>query len=133
MLSEAQERNEELLKKIHDNDKNILQLQFTIQRLEETTVANENLLSREREQNDATTKAHIESQEKYEELRKKFVDVDRKIDLLQGTIERLEDSVAAKDVSLEAALKENDTIRKSLIEAQERNDELLKKIADSFK
>ena len=31
-LSEAQERNEELLKKIHDNDKNILQLQFTIQR-----------------------------------------------------------------------------------------------------
>lgn len=32
MLSEAQERNEELLKKIHDNDKNILQLQFTIQR-----------------------------------------------------------------------------------------------------
>jgi hypothetical protein len=43
---------------------------------------------REREQNDATTKAHIESQEKYEELLKKFVDVDRKIDLLQGTIER---------------------------------------------
>jgi myosin-5 len=31
-LVEAQERNEELLAKIHDNDKNILQLQFTIQR-----------------------------------------------------------------------------------------------------
>ena len=31
-LVEAQERNEELLMKIHDNDKNILQLQFTIQR-----------------------------------------------------------------------------------------------------
>ena len=31
-LTEAQERNEELLKKIHDDDKNILQLQFTIQR-----------------------------------------------------------------------------------------------------
>jgi hypothetical protein len=43
---------------------------------------------REREQNDATSKAHVESQEKYEELLKKFVDVDRKIDLLQGTIER---------------------------------------------
>jgi len=43
---------------------------------------------REKEQNDATTKAHIEIQEKYEELLKKFVDVDTKIDLLQGTIER---------------------------------------------
>lgn len=31
-LSEVQERNEELLKNIHDNDKHILQLQFTIQR-----------------------------------------------------------------------------------------------------
>jgi len=44
---------------------------------------------------------------------------------------RLEDNVAAKDVSLEAAMKENDAIRKSLTEAQERNDELLKKISDS--
>jgi len=43
---------------------------------------------REREQNDITTKAHNESQEKYEELLTKFSDVDRKIDLLQGTIER---------------------------------------------
>ncbi|ONM38761.1 Myosin family protein with Dil domain [Zea mays] len=185
-LTEAQEESGELLKKIHDNDKHILQLQFTIQRLEETTVANENLLLREREQNDITTKAHNESQEKYEELLSKFVDVDRKIDLLQGTIERLgenttkdslllserhekdaikkalteaqekneellmkvedanekieqlqttidmlEDNVAAKDVSLEAAMKENDAIRRSLTEAQERNDELLKKISDS--
>jgi myosin-5 len=32
ILVEAQEKNEELLMKIHDNDKNILQLQFTIQR-----------------------------------------------------------------------------------------------------
>jgi len=185
-LTEAQEESGELLKKIHDNDKHILQLQFTIQRLEETTVANENLLLREREQNDITTKAHNESQEKYEELLSKFVDVDRKIDLLQGTIERLgenttkdslllserhekaaikkalteaeekneellmkvedanekighlqtkinmlEDNVAAKDVSLEAAIKENDATRKSLTEAQERNGELLKKISDS--
>jgi hypothetical protein len=61
---------------------------FPKNRLEETTVANENLLLREREQNDITTKAHNESQEKYEELLSKFIDVDRKIDLLQGTIER---------------------------------------------
>jgi myosin V len=31
-LTEAQEESGELLKKIHDNDKHILQLQFTIQR-----------------------------------------------------------------------------------------------------
>jgi len=31
-LTETQEKSEELLKKIHDNDKHILQLQFTIQR-----------------------------------------------------------------------------------------------------
>ena len=43
---------------------------------------------REREQNDATTKTQIESQERSEQLLKKFLDVDRKIDLLQDTIER---------------------------------------------
>ncbi|KAF8678522.1 hypothetical protein HU200_046276 [Digitaria exilis] len=131
MLSEAQERNEELLKKIHDNDKNILQLQFTIQRLEETTVANENLLSREREQNDATTKAHIESQEKYEELRKKFVDVDRKIDLLQGTIERIGENTTTKDALLLSERHEKDAIKKALTEADEKNEELLMKVEDS--
>jgi hypothetical protein len=31
-LTDAQERNEELLKKIHEDDKTILQLKFTIQR-----------------------------------------------------------------------------------------------------
>ncbi|CAL4961732.1 unnamed protein product [Urochloa decumbens] len=130
-LNEAQERNEELLKKIHDNDKNILQLQFTIQRLEETTVANENLLLREREQNDATTKAHIESQEKYEELLKKFVDVDRKIDLLQGTIERLGENTTTKDALLLSERHEKDAIKKALTEADEKNEELRMKVEDA--
>ncbi|CAO1945207.1 unnamed protein product [Urochloa humidicola] len=130
-LSEAQERNEELLKKIHDNDKNILQLQFTIQRLEETTVANENLLLREREQNDAATKAHIESQEKYEELLKKFVDVDRKIDLLQGTIERLGENTTTKDALLLSERHEKEAIKKALTEADEKNEELLMKVEDA--
>jgi len=130
-LSEAQERNEELLKKIHDNDKNILQLQFTIQRLEETTVAKENLLLREKEQNDATTKAHIESQEKYEELLKKFVDVDTKIDLLQGTIERFGENTTTKDALLLSERNEKDAIRKALTEADEKNEELLMKVEDA--
>ncbi|OEL32655.1 Myosin-17, partial [Dichanthelium oligosanthes] len=153
-LSEAQERNEELLKKIHDNDKDILQLQFTIQRaliirrtnlipqistlvffhkhrLEETTVANENLLLREQEQNDATTKAQIESQEKYEELLKKFVDVDRKIDLLQGTIERLGENTTTKDALLLSERHEKGAIKKALTEAEEKNEELLMKVEDA--
>ncbi|RLN25412.1 hypothetical protein C2845_PM07G20830 [Panicum miliaceum] len=130
-LSEAQERNEELLQKIHENDKNILQLQFTIQRLEETTVANENLLLREREQNDATTKAHIESQEKYQELLKKFVDVDRKIDLLQGTIERFGENTTTKDALLLSERHEKDAIKKALTEADEKNEELLMKVEDA--
>ena len=57
-------------------------------RLEENTATKENLLLREREQNDATTKVQIESQERSEQLLQKFLDVDRKIYLLQDTIER---------------------------------------------
>ncbi|AQK97835.1 Myosin family protein with Dil domain [Zea mays] len=130
-LTEVQEKSEELLKKIHDNDKHILQLQFTIQRLEETTVANENLLLREREQNDTTTKAHNESQEKYEELLKKFIDVDRKIDLLQGTIERLGENTTAKDSLLLSERHEKAAIKKALTEAEEKNEELLMKVEDA--
>ncbi|XP_048564019.1 myosin-17-like isoform X6 [Triticum urartu] len=130
-LVEAQERNEELLKKIHDDDKNILQLQFTIQRLEENTATKENLLLREREQNDATTKAQIESQERSEELLKKFVDVDRKIDLLQDSIERLGESSTTKDALLLSERQEKDAMKKELAEAGERNGELLMKIEDT--
>ncbi|VAH62543.1 unnamed protein product [Triticum turgidum subsp. durum] len=130
-LVEAQERNEELLKKIHDDDKNILQLQFTIQRLEENKATKENLLLREREQNDATTKVQIESQERSEELLKKFVDVDRKIDLLQDSIERLGESSTTKDALLLSERQEKDAMKKELAEAGERNGELLMKIEDT--
>ncbi|CAM0882390.1 unnamed protein product [Alopecurus aequalis] len=130
-LVEAQERNEELLMKIHDNDKNILQLQFTIQRLEENTATKENLLLREREQNDATTKTQIESQERNEQLLQKFLDVDRKIDLLQDTIERLGENSTTKDALLLSERQEKDAIKKALAEAGERNEELLMKIEDT--
>ncbi|XP_066306849.1 myosin-17-like isoform X1 [Miscanthus floridulus] len=130
-LTETQEKSEELLKKIHDNDKHILQLQFAIQRLEETTAANENLLLREREQNDITTKAHNESQEKYEELLTKFSDVDRKIDLLQGTIERLGENTTTKDSLLLSERHEKEAIKKALTEAEEKNEELLMKVEDA--
>lgn len=44
---------------------------------------------------------------------------------------RLEQDIVAKVASLEAEKQENGAIRKSLVEAQERNDELFMKIRDS--
>ncbi|KAF8678531.1 hypothetical protein HU200_046278 [Digitaria exilis] len=132
-LSEAQEMNKELLKKIEEAERNIDQLLEKVERLEETTVANENLLSREREQNDATTKAHIESQEKYEELRNKFVDVDRKIDLLQGTIERLQVDAISRLSSFVMEKQESDAAKRAVTEAHERNEDLLKRNEDLLK
>ena len=57
-------------------------------RLQENASAKEALLLRERDQNNATVKAQEESQERNSQLLKKFEDVDKKIDLLQGTIQR---------------------------------------------
>jgi myosin-5 len=51
--------------------------------------------------------------------------------LCQKKKNRLEQDIAAKVASLEAEKQENDSIRKSLVEAQERNDELFKKVRDS--
>ncbi|XP_044981103.1 myosin-5-like isoform X2 [Hordeum vulgare subsp. vulgare] len=185
-LTETLGRNEELIKKIQDSDKHSLQLQLTVERLQENASAKEALLLREREQNNATMKVQEESQEKNLQLLKKFEDVDKKIDLLQGTIQRLgdhtekdtlllserqekdelkkalteteyknedlmikigetnkkiehlqntihmlEQDIAAKVASLGAEKQENDAIRKSLVEAQESNDELFKKVRDS--
>ncbi|PWZ11363.1 Myosin-17 [Zea mays] len=131
LLTEAQLRIEELIKKLEGSNRKSDSLLDTITRLEETTVANENLLLREREQNDTTTKAHNESQEKYEELLKKFIDVDRKIDLLQGTIERLGENTTAKDSLLLSERHEKAAIKKALTEAEEKNEELLMKVEDA--
>ncbi|RCV27045.1 hypothetical protein SETIT_5G294200v2 [Setaria italica] len=130
-LTEALDQIEELVKEVECANHSVHQLQDSIQRLEETTVANENLLLREREQNDATSKAHVESQEKYEELLKKFVDVDRKIDLLQGTIERLGENTTTKDALLLSERHEKDAVKKALTEADEKNEELLMKVEDA--
>ncbi|XP_010231102.1 myosin-11 isoform X2 [Brachypodium distachyon] len=185
-LAEILGRNEELIKKIQDSDKHNLQLQLTVERLQENASAKEALLLREQEQNTTTMKAQAESQERNSQLLKKFEDVDKKIDLLQDTIQRLgdhttkdtlllserrekddlkkalaeteykneelvtkisktnkeieylqnainmlEENIVAKDASLVAEKQENDAIRKSLVEAQERNDELFKKIRDN--
>jgi myosin-5 len=185
-LTETQLRNEELINKIQDSDKHALQLELTIERLQENASTMEALLLREREQSNATMKAHSESQERNSQLLKKFEDVDKKIGLLQGAIQRLgeqttkdtlllserkekdelkkvlseteyrneelvikieeenkkvehlqdtitmlKENIAVQAANLEAERQENDRIRKSLVEAQERNDELFKKVSDS--
>ncbi|KAI4963743.1 hypothetical protein ZWY2020_010574, partial [Hordeum vulgare] len=83
-------------------------MKVLLPRLQENASAKEALLLREREQNNATMKVQEESQEKNLQLLKKFEDVDKKIDLLQGTIQRLE----GKSSNLEA---ENQTLRQQSI------------------
>lgn len=57
-------------------------------RLQENTSTTEALLLREREQNNATMKAQAETQERNLQLLNKLEDVDRKIGLLQGSVQR---------------------------------------------
>jgi hypothetical protein len=57
-------------------------------RLQENTSTAEALLLREREQNNATMKAQAETQERNLQLLNKLEDVDRKISLLQGNVQR---------------------------------------------
>lgn len=57
-------------------------------RLQENTSTTEALLLKEREQNNATMKAQAETQERNLLLLNKLEDVDRKIGLLQGSVQR---------------------------------------------
>ncbi|CAL4902054.1 unnamed protein product [Urochloa decumbens] len=132
VLTETQWRNEELSKKIQDYDKNNLQLQLTVERLQENTSATEVLLLREREQNSATMKAQAESQERNLQLLKKLEDVDKKIGLLQGSVQRLGDNTA-KDTLLLSERCEKEALKKALTESEYKNEELLMKTEESNK
>ncbi|CAL5096008.1 unnamed protein product [Urochloa decumbens] len=132
VLTETQWRNEELIKKIQDYDKNNLQLQLTVERLQENTSATEVLLLREREQNSATMKAQAESQERNLQLLKKLEDVDKKIGLLQGSVQRLGDNTA-KDTLLLSERCEKEALKKALTESEHKNEELLMKTEESNK
>jgi myosin V len=57
-------------------------------RLQENTSTTEALLLREREQNNATMKAQAETQEINLQLLNKLEDVETKIGLLQGSVQR---------------------------------------------
>jgi len=132
VLTETQWRNEELIKKIQDHDKNIFQLQLTIERLQENASATEVLMLREREQNNATMKAQAESQERNLQFLKKLEDVDKKIGLLQGSVQRLGDNTA-KDALLLSERREKDALKKALTESEYKNEELLMKTEEANK
>ncbi|XP_066368151.1 myosin-17-like isoform X6 [Miscanthus floridulus] len=132
VLTEIQWRNEELIKKIQDCDKNILQLQLTAERLQENTSTTDALLLKEREQNNATMKAQAETQERNLLLLNKLEDVDRKIGLLQGSVQRLGDNTA-KDTLLLSEKREKDALKEALTESEYKNEELLMKTEEANK
>ncbi|KAK3138149.1 hypothetical protein QOZ80_5AG0365180 [Eleusine coracana subsp. coracana] len=132
VLTETQRRYEESIKKIQDSDKSTLQLRLTVDRLQEKASATEALLLREREQNNATMKAHAESQERNLHLLKKFEDVDKKICLLQGTVQRLGDNTA-KDSLLFSERREKDELKKALADSEQVKEELLTKTEEANK
>ncbi|KAG8086217.1 hypothetical protein GUJ93_ZPchr0010g8727 [Zizania palustris] len=131
-LTETQLRNRELINKIQDSDKHALQLQLTVERLQENASAMETLLLREREQSNATKNAHSESQERNSQLLKKFEDVDKKIGLLQGVIQRLGEQTT-KDTLLLSERQEKDQLKKALVETEYKNEELVMKIEEANK
>ncbi|KAJ1263831.1 hypothetical protein BS78_09G217000 [Paspalum vaginatum] len=132
VLTETQWRNDELITKIQDCDTNIFQLQLTVERLQENASTTEVLLLREREQNNATMKAQAESQERNLRLLKKLEDVDNKIGLLQGSVQRLGDNTA-KDTFLLSERREKDALKKALTESEYKNEELLMKTEEANK
>ncbi|KAG0518982.1 hypothetical protein BDA96_09G224600 [Sorghum bicolor] len=132
VLTEIQWRNEELIKKIQDCDKNTLEFQLTVERLQENTSTAEALLLREREQNNATMKAQAETQERNLQLLNKLEDVDRKISLLQGNVQRLGDNTA-KDTLLLSEKREKDALKEALTESEYKNEELLMKTEEANK
>lgn len=132
VLTEIQSRNEELIKKIQGCDKNILELQLTVERLQENTSTTEALLLREREQNNATMKAQAETQEINLQLLNKLEDVETKIGLLQGSVQRLGDNTA-KDTLLLSEKREKDALKEALTESEYKNEELLIKTEEANK
>jgi len=86
----------------------------------------------EKEQNASTLKLLSEAQLRIEDLIKKLEGADRKSDSLQDTITRLEQDSTAKEALL-AEKQAHEATKKNLSEAQERNEELLKKIHDNDK
>jgi len=132
VLTEIQSRNEELIKKIQDCDKNILELQLTVERLQENTSTTEALLLREREQNNATMKAQAETQEINLQLLNKLEDVETKIGLLQGSVQRLGDNTA-KDTLLLSEKREKDALKEALTESEYKNEELMIKTEEANK
>uniref|UniRef100_A0ACD5VYR7 Uncharacterized protein n=1 Tax=Avena sativa TaxID=4498 RepID=A0ACD5VYR7_AVESA len=130
-LSEAEARIEGLLDEISSANRNIDLLQNTVKRLEESTAVIDSQLAIERHENSKIRSELSDALQRIEELLNEAQDNHASLAELDDTIRRFEENVAAKDVSLEAARQENDSIRKSLTEAEQKNEELVRKISDN--
>uniref|UniRef100_A0A453F8A2 Myosin motor domain-containing protein n=1 Tax=Aegilops tauschii subsp. strangulata TaxID=200361 RepID=A0A453F8A2_AEGTS len=117
-LAEAQGKIEELLREVGDADEKSTLLETTVQRLEERLTENDALSTTERQENEATKKLLNEVQGKNEELLKKLEDAGKNIVHYQDTTQRLEENVAAVEVSLKDERQQNDVIMKQLADAQ---------------
>ncbi|ONM38758.1 Myosin family protein with Dil domain [Zea mays] len=130
-LSEAQETNKELLKKIEKAEKNIDQLLENVERLEKDAITRESLLLTTKQSYGDTAKLLLESQEKNQELVHKVEDSDSKIVLLEDSVKRLEESTADKDSLLAIERHENSETKKELVGSQKKIAELLTEVQDT--
>uniref|UniRef100_A0ACD5W2M2 Uncharacterized protein n=1 Tax=Avena sativa TaxID=4498 RepID=A0ACD5W2M2_AVESA len=130
-LLEAQEGNQQLTSRVEDSDKKIALLELSVKRLEESTAVIDSQLAIERHENSKIRSELSDALQRIEELLNEAQDNHASLAELDDTIRRFEENVAAKDVSLEAARQENDSIRKSLTEAEQKNEELVRKISDN--
>uniref|UniRef100_A0A8R7TW35 Uncharacterized protein n=1 Tax=Triticum urartu TaxID=4572 RepID=A0A8R7TW35_TRIUA len=128
LLNEVQSKNEELLKKLEDSGKNIVHYQDTTQRLEESVAAVEISLKAERQQNDVVMKQLADAQVEIVELQRNLEGADKRNSLLQDSLQRLDEESTARDALLVAEKQEKEVTKKTLTEALDRIEELVKEL-----
>uniref|UniRef100_A0A453F8F1 Uncharacterized protein n=1 Tax=Aegilops tauschii subsp. strangulata TaxID=200361 RepID=A0A453F8F1_AEGTS len=128
LLNEVQGKNEELLKKLEDAGKNIVHYQDTTQRLEENVAAVEVSLKDERQQNDVIMKQLADAQVEIVELQRNLEGADKRNSLLQDSLQRLDEESTARDALLVAEKQEKEVTKKTLTEALDRIEELVKEL-----
>uniref|UniRef100_A0ACD5TEB0 Uncharacterized protein n=1 Tax=Avena sativa TaxID=4498 RepID=A0ACD5TEB0_AVESA len=127
-LSNYQEKNWELLKKVDESERSITKLQENVQRLEKHATSRESLLLKTKQNQDCTTKALAEAEKRNRELMKSSEDSDKKISLLEDSVNRLEERTAAKDSQSELEIQENNATKEELANAQEKMKELVNEL-----
>ncbi|KAJ4806937.1 Myosin-17 [Rhynchospora pubera] len=137
-LLESQQKYELLQRKTEDSDKRIIDLQGNVQRLEQDKIANEamlktkeTLLQTERQEHDVTRRKVVDSQEKNEELTKKFQGADQKVVELQIELKRYQEESSSKELMLQREKQEHKATQEELIESQAKNKKLSREVDDA--